>query len=131
MLLMRKQRISLLVILTLIFAAFIVGFFVGRSQNQGIVSVSAPSSLSTFPTTEPIIEQTEKETEAIVFPVNINTASKEEYMALPGIGEVLAERILSYREEHGNFDAPENLLSVEGIGKKKLEEILDYITIGG
>ena len=52
-------------------------------------------------------------------------------MALPGIGEVLAERIVAYREENGNFSSPEELLNVEGVGKKRLEEILDLITIGG
>ena len=52
-------------------------------------------------------------------------------MALPGIGEVLAERILNFREEHGNFSSVDELLNVEGIGKKRLEEILDLITVGG
>ena len=52
-------------------------------------------------------------------------------MALPGIGEVLAERILSYRTEYGNFATVEGLLNVEGIGEKRIEEILDLITIGG
>ena len=46
-------------------------------------------------------------------------------MALPGIGEVLAERILSYRTEYGNFATVEGLLNVEGIGEKRIEEILD------
>lgn len=52
-------------------------------------------------------------------------------MVLPGIGEVLAERILLYRTEHGPFTYVEQLLYVEGIGEKKLEELLDLITIGG
>ena len=44
---------------------------------------------------------------------------------------MIAERIVAYRDENGSFDAPEELLNVEGIGKKRLEEILDLITIGG
>ena len=52
-------------------------------------------------------------------------------MALPGIGETLALRILSYREKHGSFSRVEELLNVEGIGKKRFEEILDLIIILG
>ena len=81
-------------------------------------------------TTEPERAETE-ETRVISFPISINDADKESLMALPGIGEVLAQRILDYRDENGAFSAPEALLNVEGIGKKRLEEILDLITIGG
>lgn len=52
-------------------------------------------------------------------------------MALPGIGEVLARRILAYRDQNGSFSTVEELLNVDGIGKKRLEEIWDLITIGG
>lgn len=64
-------------------------------------------------------------------PVNINTANLQQLMTLPGIGEVLAQRILDYREEHGPFQSPGELLNVSGIGETKLQEILDHITTGG
>lgn len=47
--------------------------------------------------------------------VNINTASKEELMTLPGIGESKAEAIIQYREEHGNFESIESLMEIPGI----------------
>lgn len=129
---MRKPGISPLLVITIIFAVFSAGFFLGRNQNRNTVSVSLPAEFMTVPsvTTDPERAETE-EPRVISFPISINDADKESLMALPGIGEVLAQRILDYRDENGAFSAPEALLNVEGIGKKRLEEILDLITIGG
>ena len=129
---MRKHHVPALLVITVVFAAFILGFFLGRTQNGDEISVSVPDALLTVPTAPPeTTEISSEETEGIRFPISINDAGKEEFMALPGIGEVLAERIVAFREENGNFSVPEELLNVEGIGKKRLEEILDLITIGG
>lgn len=54
--------------------------------------------------------------------VNINTATLEELLTLKGIGEKYAERIISYREENGNFKNPEDILNVKGIGEKLFEK---------
>ena len=62
--------------------------------------------------------------------ININTASKDALMALPGIGEELSERIILYRENHGLFPSIEDLKNVRGIGDKKLEQLRLYITLG-
>ena len=129
---MRKPRISILLFLTIVFAAFTLGFFWGRNQHRDGISVMLSEQFLTEPTL-----QTEnntlipEETTAISFPISINQAGKEEIMALPGIGDVLAERIVVYRQEHGGFSSVEELLNVEGLGKKRLEEILDLIIIGG
>ncbi|MCR4671918.1 MAG: helix-hairpin-helix domain-containing protein [Lachnospiraceae bacterium] len=55
--------------------------------------------------------------------VNINTASKEELMALPEIGEVRAERIIAYRKENGKFENIQSITNVEGISNSIFEKI--------
>lgn len=129
---MKKPKVHILVALTLAFAAFTAGLYLGRSADASPVTVSVSAAMQTLPpeTTQPPDEPTE-ETEAIRFPIHINLAGKEEFMALPGIGEVLAQRILDYRAEHGPFRTVEELMNVEGIGKKRMEEMLELITIGG
>ena len=129
---MKKQRIPVLLILTIAFAAFILGFYTGRNGRSETVTLSIPDSMYTIPTVSLETESEEMMTEPTVsFPIDLNDAGQEEFMALPGIGEVLAKRILAYREECGRFSRVEDILNVEGIGKKRFEEMIDLITIGG
>ena len=60
--------------------------------------------------------------------VNVNTATAEELETLTGIGPVLAQSILDYRAEHGDFQTAEELLNVKGIGEAKLEGFRTQIT---
>jgi competence protein ComEA len=62
--------------------------------------------------------------------ININTASKDELVSLPGIGEAMADRIILYREDEGPFDSVGELARVKGIGKKKLERLVPLCTTG-
>ena len=61
--------------------------------------------------------------------IDINRAEPWLLEALPGIGEVLAQRIADYRSENGPFKRIEDLLKVSGIGSATLEKIKDYITV--
>jgi competence protein ComEA len=61
--------------------------------------------------------------------ININQASAGELIQLKGIGPKLAERIVQYREEHGPFRVPEDIMKVKGIGPKKWEANKHQITV--
>ncbi len=62
--------------------------------------------------------------------INLNLALKNDLMKLPGIGEATAGEILQYRHDHGPFGTIDGLLGVKGIGKKKLERIAPFLTLG-
>ena len=62
-------------------------------------------------------------------PVAVNSADAEELDTLPGVGEVIARRIMEEREENGPFYYPEDLMNVKGIGEKTLEKLLPHIRL--
>ena len=228
---MGKHRVNILLIVTLLFAAFLAGFYTGRNYNHSPIQVSnlsgsieatvstAPAALSVpFVTTQPLAteplpqayaESTEtgptvpvteppaqtvfntespvqnKSTEPVSGPptdvrvptdspsqtetkakpepkptepaktesavqtevptetqpkqteapssgsglININTASAALLETLPGIGEVISQRIVDYRNTHGPFKTVYELINVKGIGEKRLAAIVHLVTV--
>jgi competence protein ComEA len=61
--------------------------------------------------------------------VNLNTADAAALDTLPGVGPATAQKILAWREQHGRFEAVEDLLDVGGIGEAKLDAIRDLVTV--
>ena len=128
---MKKQHLSLLVVLTMLFAAFTLGIFIGRNQNHETIYLSQLQTVPVHAVSAEPAASVSSTLPEIVFPIDINSAGLEELCALPGIGETLARRILDHRNGNGPFERPEELMNVAGIGAGKLEGLLDYITTGG
>ena len=61
--------------------------------------------------------------------VSINTALEVELMSLPSVGGTIAERIVEYRKQNGNYECLEELLNVKGIGESIFNSIKDNITV--
>jgi competence protein ComEA len=61
--------------------------------------------------------------------MNLNTASVDELGTLPRVGPVLAQRIVDWRKEHGNFKTVDELDAVDGVGPKMLEALLPLVTV--
>ena len=126
---MKNQLLTVLPVLTALFAGLTLGLFLSRNPAGGSVKVSVPAqaqSAAAAADTQP-----EPSAQEDALPVDINSANVTDLAQLPGIGEVLARRIVDYRTIHGRFTAVEQLTNVEGIGEGKLEAILEQITIGG
>jgi len=126
---LKKHIIPILMAFLTAVVAFMSGIFLGRQMSGPTIQMSSgicdgPVEMTTLP------KETELELQ-ISFPIDINTASLQELMALPDIGEVLAQRIIDHRESNGPFETTESIMEVYGIGDKRYEKLKDLIYIGG
>jgi|GEM_PF-5268857 len=124
----------LLAALTLAFLCFVAGFVLGRSKGGDAVVITTQYEPSPSPSLTLLADEPSGDARSLPLIaeepglVNINTASAEDLASLPGVGEVLAQRIIEYREKHGPFATIYDLTAVPGIGEGKLEAMKDRIT---
>lgn len=121
----KKFEGTALILVTVLFLGIILGLLISRFSAQTIVRIS-PSDTAAITESSTDVAQT-----VAAGMLNINLATAKEFAMLPGIGEGLAQRIVDYRLENGPFISVNDLTNVSGIGQKRLEEIIDYITVGG
>ncbi|MCP4633834.1 MAG: helix-hairpin-helix domain-containing protein [candidate division Zixibacteria bacterium] len=72
-------------------------------------------------------EPDEKRYSVVTGKIKINSASAVELISLPGIGPVLAQRIVEYRESGKEFASRDDLIKIRGIGQKNVEKIMPHI----
>lgn len=129
---MKERKIALvLLMLTLTFLGFCVGLFVGKQREPASVTIytAKTPTAATSETAEPSASESVRSDSYVNGRLDINRASVEELTTLPGIGPSLAQRIVDYREQNGSFSSVEELCNVNGIGEKRLNAILEYITV--
>ena len=110
----------LLLGLTTVFLCVLLGIFWQDRKTPGEGPGAAVETEIQVPQSEIVPDLT---------PLDLNTATAEELMELPGIGEELASRILKYRAEHGAFETVEEMMEVPGIGEGKFADLEGRIAV--
>lgn len=120
---------GIVLLLTLLFVGGTLLWFAFSQPGEGVTVVTErkdpePQVLTETPDTPEAPGLLEGEV------LNLNTASQTELTRLPGIGETKAAAIVAWRQEHGSFQTVEDLMTVDGIGEKTLENLRPYVTVG-
>lgn len=119
---MKNKRFEIIILaVTLVFVSFTAGFFVGRNTVKGSFTVETQTII-------PNNDDSEKD-DPTAYLININTADIETLAELPYIGNVIAQRIVDYREANGDFESIEDIKNVSGIGDSIYNEIYRFITV--
>ena len=102
-----------------------------RIQEVHRESIPAPviSTISSFESSSLERERPDFQVAQVPLLVDLNGSSRMELETLPGIGMVLADRIVAYRSIHGAFRQIKDLVNVSGIGEKRLRRLEPFVTV--
>jgi len=98
-------------------------------RNMQAIELEMMPFFNSESTIKTVLEPTQKNLEKNNAVLNINQATAKDFEILPGIGPVLAQRIIEERNRIGKFSSLEDLLKVKGIGPKRLEKIKERLKI--
>lgn len=114
---MKKDRFPLMIIITAVFTICMAVLLLTRYYSDPLPMLGNSTA------------ETHDNGTLVDGKININTASKEDFCMLPGIGVALADRIIAYREENGPFRQITDLTNIKGISQTMVNKISDYITV--
>lgn len=98
-----------------------IGWPVPQEATAPVQPVALPA-----PVVQPVAEVSLAKAES---KIDINRASADELQVLPGVGPVLAQRMVEWRKAHGRYRAVEDLQEVKGIGKKRMEQLRPLVMV--
>lgn len=140
---------KVVVLLVIFFLGFYIGYFWGiikqgkenfqkeekvkaklKIERKNTLEIAKEPIFHTDKAIKAIKKESNKKSPVLIKKININTASTNELVKLPGIGEKIAKNIINYRHQNGPFRDTKELLKVKRIGPKILIKIQDMITVG-
>lgn len=141
----QKTAIAVFISVLIIVSGIIVYSFLETEKNETTTVIRIGSEATEVVSTESYIQAsnakitvttkknitTQVSVQAVTEPlmININTAQKEDFMRLSGIGDTIADEIISFRTANSGFNNIEELMCVSGIGEAKFSQIKDYVFV--
>lgn len=112
-----KKLLKPVVIILIFLSCLIIGLLLERSEQK---------SYSGWETE--FLQKSNLEN-ASSFKINLNTANSYQLSLLAGIGEETAKKIIEYRKENGKFEVIEDIMKIDGFGRKSFDKIKNKITV--